>query len=203
MSDLDRTITYVFRMVDNTSQTANQIQQSTGQASQSVQNLKTEEENLNTQTTATTANLQAQQLNITSSLVALTALRGSVSAVTNGMINLGIVSGESAEAVRKINSAFQLFSGAVTAIKAVQGVMSALNLTTLTYSSIMTYLKVLENPLAIAAIGVGVGAAAGVGAYMLTQNNQQNNSQTTINVVDTEPAKQTANQIYYIEGALR
>ena len=115
---------------------------------------------------------------------------------------LGMVSDESAEALAKVNGAFALFSGAVTAIKSVQAVMTTLNASSALYATIQTYLQGLKNPLLLGGAIVGAGVAGAVGGYFLSQNNSSNN--TTINVTGTsQTATATLSQEVYQVGALR
>lgn len=202
MSDLDKIITYTFQMKDNVTSTTERMSSSAQTAQGNIDTLMRSEGELRTETAQTTQSLEQQQITIMTQLTALMGLRGSVSAVTNGMKALGMVSDESAEALAKVNGAFALFSGAVTAIKSVQAVMTTLNASSALYATIQTYLQGLKNPLLLGGAIVGAGVAGAVGGYFLSQNNTSND--TTINVTGTsQTATATLSQEVYQVGALR
>ncbi len=202
MSDLDRIITYTFRMQDNVSQATASMKAGADSADRSLKELTASSETARTDIKATNETLMANQVTVMTQLTALMGLRSSVSAVTSGLRGLGLVSDETAEQLQKINAAFALFSGGVTAIKSVQAVMTTLNASTALYSTMMTYLSVLKNPIYAGIAGAGIGVAAGVGAHFLTQNNETVNQETVFNITGNE-ARQTADEIHYIQGALR
>ena len=202
MSDLDKIITYTFQMKDNVTTTTERMSSSAQTAQGNIDTLMRSEGELRTETAQTTQSLEQQQITIMTQLTALMGLRGSVSAVTNGMKALGLVSDESAEALQKVNGAFALFSGAVTAIKSVQAVMTTLNASSALYATIQTYLQGLKNPLLLGGAIVGAGVAGAIGGYFLSQNNTSND--TTINVTGTsQTATATLSQEVYQVGALR
>lgn len=204
MGDLDKIITYTFQMRDNVSSTADNMGASATRAQTSIDALSTSEKQLRTETAETTASIQAQQVTVMAQLTALMGLRSSVSAVTGGMKALGLVSDESAEALAKVNGAFALFSGAVTAIKSVQAVMTTLNASSALYATIQTYLQGLKNPLLLGGALVGMGAAGAIGGYFLSQNNNTTNNSTTVNVQGvSQTATATIQQEVYQMGALK
>lgn len=203
MADMNRVISYTFQLKDNVTGTAQKMESATKSADAAVRNLTAQEQNLDAQVRSTTNELQKQQLTIVTQLTSLMALQSSVSAVTGGITGLGIVSDETAKQLQKVNAAFSLFTGSIQLITSLKAVMSALNITTAGYATIMTYLTALKNPLAIGLIGAGVGAAAGVGAYLLTQNNNSTSNQTSITINDTASNQAVAQEVFYIQGALK
>ena len=142
---------------------------------------------------------QAEQLDLVAQLTTLMGIREGVSAVTGGIIGLGIVSDETAQDLQKVNAAFSVMAGAVTSIKALQAVMTTLNATEAVGTVLAGLRTALSSPAGIIAVGAGIGAAAGVaGALLMTSNSTTNNS-TTINVTDTTP-QQSVSEIYQVVG---
>ena len=202
MGDLDKIITYTFTMKDNVSSTTERMSSSAEKAQGNIDTLVRSEGELRTETAQTTATLEQQQITVMTQLTAIMGLRSAVSATTNGMKALGLVSDEAAEQLQKVNGAFALFSGAVTAIKSVQAVMTTLNAQSALYATIQTYLQGLKNPLLLGGALVGAGAAGAVAGYFLSQNNT--NTDTTINVtgVSQTSADTLATEVYQM-GALK
>lgn len=231
MSDLDKEINYVFNLVDNVSSTAGQMQQSLESTSEGIVELENRQEGLQATTQETIqqsehmrlevrqdaeeaqaslqgvdASLQRTQMNVLTQLTALMGFREAISAVTSGLIGMGLVGDDTAEALMKVNSAFSLFAGAVTTIKSVQAVMTTLNAATAIQGALETFIAVIKNPMYAAVVGVAAGAAVGaLGAYaLMSGGSTTNNSSVTINVTDTTP-QQAQSEIYQVVsgGALR
>lgn len=93
-----------------------------------------------------------KQVDAITKMTTILSMREGVSAVTSGLIGMGIATGSVAEGLNKLNAAFSLMSGVVSIVKSVQAVMTALNASTAAYAAITTYLKALKNPLAIGGI---------------------------------------------------
>jgi hypothetical protein len=68
--------------------------------------------------------------------------------------------------------------GGFQMMKAVTPIIEGLRTAELGLAAVETFRSVLNNPAAIALVGVAAGAALGVGAMMLTNNNS---NQTTVN----------------------
>lgn len=197
MTDMKTVIEYVFALKDDTSATAKVMSDSAQEADESVKQLKDSEVELRIQTDETTMALDRQQVNILTQLTALMGMKESVSAVTSGLIGLGLVSDDTAQKLGMVNAGFSLLSGAVTGIKALQAVMTTLNATTAINGVITSFTAMLKNPAAMAGVGIAMGTAAGVaGAFLLTQNTS-NNRTANITVMDTTPQAAT-NEIFQI-----
>lgn len=198
MTDLNKTIEYVFRLSDQISETAAKAAEDLDAADAQVDRLVQSEQEAQAEIDRTDSKMQGQQITIMTQLTALMGMREAVSAVTSGLVGMGLVSDETAVALQKVNAAFSIMAGAVTAIKSVQAVMTTLNAASAANAVINTYNAVISNPAMLAGVGIAVGAAAGVaGMYLMSTDNST--STTTINVTDTTP-QQATSELYQVVG---
>lgn len=148
---------------------------------------------------------EVKQIGIVTQLTAIMAFREGISSMTSGLIQLGIVGEEDAKTLMKVNAAFSMMAGAVGIIKAIQGAMTVLNLSTLKNAMLNTYNAVVSNPGKAALVGVGLGAAAGAVSYFaLNQSTQTHN--TSISIEGGTPSGQAATAekidvVYRMTGA--
>lgn len=198
MTDLNKTIEYVFKLTDNVSESATSMSQSADRAGAKLDELEVKQQETRQSIDRTDQKLATQQVGIVTQLTALMGFRESVSAITGGIIGLGLVSDETAQDLQKINAAFSIFAGAVTTIKAVQAVMTTLNAATAANAVINTYNAVVSNPAMMAGVGIAMGAAAGIAGALLLSSNTTNNT-TTIKV-DSGTPQQATNEIYRVVG---
>ena len=222
MTDLQKTIEYVFKLSNDVTASAKQASQSLDEANVKVVDFEHGQERAQTvaeetsltvrqveaDTKAATDSIQAEldatkrqaeQLDLVAQLTTLMGIREGVSAVTGGIIGLGIVSDETAQDLQKVNAAFSVMAGAVTSIKALQAVMTTLNATEAVGTVLTALRTALSSPAGIIAVGAGLGAAAGVaGALLMTTNN---NTSVTNNIrVDNTTPKQSVSEIYQVVG---
>jgi len=196
MSDMDTEIRYVFKMVDNVSETATGIKETTDSASLSVNNATVEQQNLEAAADRTTSAFTRQEAQFIKQVAVLMSVKESVSSVTNGLISLGIVSGDDAVALQKLNAGFQILTGFATGIKALQAVSEALKTSELGLAIVETFRSVMESPWKAALVGIGVGAAGGVlAATMASNGGTTNNSNTQIVIENTASNVETASGI--------
>jgi len=196
MSDMDTEIRYVFKMVDNVSETATGIKETTDSASLSVNNATVEQQNLEAAVDRTTSAFTRQEAQFIKQVAVLMSVKESVSSVTNGLISLGIVSGDDAVALRKLNAGFQILTGFATGIKTLQAVSEALKTSELGLAIVETFRSVMESPWKAALVGIGVGAAGGVlAATMASNGGMTNNSNTQIVIENTASNVETASGI--------
>lgn len=142
----------------------------------------------------------ANQVSVLTQLTAVMGLKEGLSAVTGGMISLGLVSDDTAKSLGMVNSAFSMMAGAVSMIKSVQAVMTTLNTTSAIGASIDAFRATLTNPAMLGVVALAGGAALGVaGAYLMT-NNTTNNNQTTVNIVDTTPVAAQSEILQVVTG---
>ena len=142
---------------------------------------------------------QSKQIDLVTQLTTIMGMREGVSAITGGLIGLGVVAGEDAEQLNKVNAAFSLFAGAVTTIKTVQAVMQTLNATEAAGAVITAFRAAVSNPVGIALVGAGLGAAAGVAGAMLVSSTTNNSREVSITVQDTTP-RDAVSEVYQIVG---
>lgn len=222
MTDLQKTIEYIFKLSNDVTASAKQASQSLDEANVKVVDFEhgqeraqstAEETSLTVRqveadTKAATDSIQAEldatkrqaeQLDLVAQLTTLMGIREGVSAVTGGIIGLGIVSDETAQDLQKVNAAFSVMAGAVTSIKALQAVMTTLNATEAVGTVLTALRTALSSPTGIIAVGAGLGAAAGVAGALLMTTNNSTSVTNNIRVEDTTP-KQSVSEIYQVVG---
>lgn len=121
MTDEDRSLAFSFELIDNVTETAEQIGDSVDEADDSVNNYRRDAEQAGTASNALTQSLQAQQLQIVTQLTILGSLGGAVNSINGGLQTLGLVSDQTAEQLTKISSAFNLIKGTSQGLIAVKG----------------------------------------------------------------------------------
>lgn len=222
MTDLQKTIEYIFKLSNDVTASAKQASQSLDEANVKVVDFEHGQERAQTvaeetsltvrqveaDTKAATDSIQAEldatkrqaeQLDLVAQLTTLMGIREGVSAVTGGIIGLGIVSDETAQDLQKVNAAFSVMAGAVTSIKALQAVMTTLNATEAVGTVLTALRTALSSPAGIIAVGAGLGAAAGVAGALLMTTNNNTSVTNNIRVDDTTP-KQSVSEIYQVVG---
>lgn len=188
----DQTSTHLDSAVEDMRQTMDILNAEVDVASAKQEELR--EEMLHTQTTASDT-----QISLLTQLTAVMSLKEGVSAVSNGLISLGIVSGDAAQALSQVNAAFSLMAGAVSTLKSIQAVMTTVNAASAIGAAIDTYRATLANPAMLGAVALASGAAIGVAGAYLMSNNTTNNS-TTVNIVDTTPAQAQSEILQVVTG---
>lgn len=143
---------------------------------------------------------------IANSITVMQGLSSATGQAISSMRTLGLISDDTAEALSKVQAGIQLMTAAGTAIKSLSGLVSVLNAQEAVHNALLTFKKVLSNPVNLAIIGIAGTAAAGVAGaaymgYRYTQNKNVSNSTTTnITIQDTSVQKETASEIYSILG---
>lgn len=188
----DQTSTHLDSAVEDMRQTMDILNAEVDVASAKQEELR--EEMLHTQTTASDT-----QISLLTQLTAVMSLKEGVSAVSNGLISLGIVSGDAAQALGQVNAAFSLMAGVVSTLKSIQAVMTTINAASAIGAAIDTYRATLANPAMLGAVALASGAAIGVAGAYLMSNNTTNNS-TTVNIVDTTPAQAQSEILQVVTG---
>ena len=146
------------------------------------------------------AKRQVEQIDLLTQLTSLMGIREGVSAVTGGIIGLGVVSDETAQDLNKVNAAFSLMAGAITMIKSLQAVMTTLNATEAVGAVLASLRTAVSSPVGAAIVGTGIGVAAGLAGGLLLTSNTTNNNSTTINVSDTTPQQATSEIFTIVAG---
>ncbi len=143
---------------------------------------------------------------IANSITVMQGLSSATGQAISSMRTLGLISDDTAETLSKVQAGIQLITAAGTAIKSLSGLVSVLNAQEAIHNALLTFKKVLSNPVNLAIIGIAGTAAAGVAGaaymgYRYTQNKNVSNSTTTnITIQDTSVQKETASEIYSILG---
>lgn len=143
---------------------------------------------------------------IANSIIVMQGLSSATGQAISSMRTLGLISDDTAEALSKVQAGIQLITAAGTAIKSLSGLVSVLNAQEAIHNALLTFKKVLSNPVNLAIIGIAGTAAAGVAGaaymgYRYTQNKNVSNSTTAnITIQDTSVQKETASEIINILG---
>lgn len=199
MTDLNKTIIYAFKLEDNVTSTARQMSQATEEAGKDLDDLNTKQQQTQLEIDQTKKKLDTQQLSVLTQLTAIMGLREAVSATTSGLIGLGIVTDEQAEALNKLNAGFSIFAGVVTTLKSVQAVMTTLNGATAVNAALNAFNAVLQSPGKMALVGLAAGATIGAAGAFLVTNNNSSTSTTNI-TVDSSTPKQAQSEIFQVVG---
>ena len=201
MSNLDRNVIYTYRLQTNFAEVSAEAGTDIEQTQADVDRLQTSMDTLGTSAEEAKKKLKATKDEVALTAMTLTAMASAVNGVTNGLIQLGIVSGEDAEAIRNVNAGFQVMIGLATGLKSLVLVQEMLNLQALKGAIINTYNSVLESPWKLALVSAGAGAAIGVAAAYGTQGGSVQNTTNNIIIRDTSGGQaQAANSISVITG---
>ena len=195
MTDLNKVVQYTFVLADNVSQTAKSAGDSLDTANAKIDAF--ERNSKEAEQAAQSLDTTVRQVDLVTQLTAVMGFREATSAITGGLIGLGIAEGEAAEQLNKLNAGFSIFAGAVTTIKSVQAVMTTLNGATAVNNALNAFNAVLQSPARMAAVGLAAGAAAGVAGALLITNNSSTSNSTSITVQDTTP-QQATSEIYRV-----
>jgi len=180
MSNLDRSVIYTYRIQTNFEEVSSDIARQATEAEADVDELQQSVDQLNGTADAATAHLKEMKQEVALTMAALGAMSATVNNVSNGLVTLGIVSGEDVEILTNVTAGFQLMIGMASGLKALALVQETLNLQALKGAIINTYASVLESPWKLALVSAGAGAAMGVAMAYGTQSG--GGSQTTNNI---------------------
>ncbi len=176
MTDLDSNIRYVFTMTDNVSQSTDRIADSAVEAQNQLHQVKTQQEQVTQEVDKTTVALSKQQSQFLVNTAVLMSMQSSVSAVSNGLISMGVVTGDAAKQLQTLNAGFQVLTGFVQGVKALQAVSEMLKTSEMGLALVETFRSVMESPWKAALVGIGVGAAGGALAAMLASSGGSSSS---------------------------
>jgi len=109
------------------------------------------------------------------------ALHGGLGSITSGMETLGLISDDTAAALNKVNAAVGIVAGSFQLLKAGQAILETLKVTELGLAAVETFRSVLNNPAAIAIVGMAAGAAIGAGAALYSQSSSSTTVNQTVN----------------------
>lgn len=173
-------------MKTNVREETETIKTASAEAKETVQGMKNDQEELATSANKATEALSNQQKQLLVQVGSLMAVKSAVSSVTNGLISLGIVSGEDAVKLQKVNSAIQLMAGLAQGIKALTLINEAFNLSLIKGALVSTYNAIIESPWKLALVAGGAGAAIGaVAALGISSLNNQGTTTNNIYIEDS------------------
>lgn len=196
MTDLDSNIRYVFTMVDNVSTTASTISDSAVEAQNALHQVEAQEETVKAAAEQTTQAFTKQEAQFLKNAAVLMTLQSSVSAITSGLINLGVVTGEDAEQLQNLTYGFQLLTGMVQGLQALQAISESLRASETALALVETYRSVMQSPWKAALVGVAAGATVGAVASLLASSGTSSSSSTTnITIENTASNVTTGNMI--------
>ena len=195
----DEKLQFSFELVDNVTEEAQKIVDSTEEANTSVEALGSASERTNASVRTLDTSLQANQLKLVTQMAALGSLGGAVNAISGGLQGLGLVGEETAQQLQKVTSAFNLIKGSAQSLVAVKGIIATLNAQEAINASLTTYLAALKNPAMLVGVGLAGGAAMALAGNYLMNNNTTNNT-TNITVQDTTPVEAKSSIIKVAEA---
>ena len=162
--DQQMVISYMWEVIDNISQTAEEMKARLGDL---------EKQNLSTK-----ASVDSQNISWMTQVMAVTSVHRGISMLTSSMKELGLLSDKDYQTMMKFNAAVGLVVGAFNLFKGVVRIIQMVQAAEVALASVETYRTVLASPGMIAVVGTALAAAGGVaGYYMGSQGNtnvQQN-----------------------------
>jgi hypothetical protein len=127
---------------------------------------------------STNNSMMARQINFISQVTMLRSLHASISLTTSAFQTLGLANADTIKGMQQLSAVMGLAVGIGQGFKGVTMLLTELREAEIGVAAIESFRAILQNPLALGLVAAGVGAAAGIGGYMLTQNSTQN---TTVN----------------------
>jgi hypothetical protein len=161
------TLTYVLEAVDNVTPKVDRIVDAQG-------NLKGSAE-------VAQRAIDSQSISFLKQMQVATGLHRGLGMLIRSSTQLGLINEETAKTFEGINSAIGLVSGSFQMLKAGEQIIRALTNAELGLAAVESFRSVLKNPAMMAVVGMGVGAAAGVGAMSLMGNGGGGSSTTSVN----------------------
>lgn len=179
MTDLDSNIRYVFTMTDNVSQSTDAIADSAVEAQNQLHQVQVQQEQVTQEVDKTTTALSKQQSQFLVNTAVLMSMQSAVSSVSNGLISMGVVTGDAAKQLQTLNAGFQVLTGFVQGVQALQAVSEMLKTSEMGLALVETFRSVMESPWKAALVGIGVGAAGGALAAMLASSGSSSTASAT------------------------
>ena len=154
---------------------------------------------LNTIINETNVLLGKQQTAAEKSAESVNTLQQSYSQLTEGLIDLGIVTGDLRAKMLTVNHVIKVFAGLANAYKLMDTLAKRYLVTKVATAGAETYTSILRSPWKAAAVGAALGATAGVaGALLMTTNNSNTTNQIIIE--NTPDNIKTSVDIYAVIG---
>ena len=166
MAELNSTAYFVYKFQSNISEVTKETIERTTEADGTTKEFIKTETDLKASVEETTVAFKQQEVQTLKQIAVLTTMSTAVSGVTNGLIQMGLVSGENAERLKMLNSYMQTMVGFANGIKALTLAQSMFNMESIKGAVVTTFNKIMESPWRAAAAGLALGAAIGVaGAF--------------------------------------
>ena len=161
------TLTYVLEAVDNVTPTVDRIVDAQG-------NLKDSAE-------VAQQAIDSQSISFLKQMQVATGLHRGLGMLIRSSQTLGLINAETAKSFEMVNAAVGLVAGSFQMLKAGQQIVRALTSAELGLAAVESFRSVLHNPAMMAVVGMGIGAAAGVGAMSLMGGGGGGGSSTSVN----------------------
>lgn len=126
------------------------------------------------------ASLDSTTLSFVAQLAAAQALKSGIDGVRQGLVALELVDDKTAKSLEKVSAATNVVIGTFQLYKGLQPVLAATKASLLSLAAVETYRSVLSSPWKLALVGAGLGAAAGIGGMLMTQNNSTTVEQSIV-----------------------
>jgi len=123
--------------------------------------------------------VDSQKIAFIAQIAAISAVYGGMNMLKTSMTDLGIISEEQAKTFQKINATVGLVLGTFQLVRGAVEIVNTLKTAEIGLALVESYRAVLNNPAKIALVGAGLAATAGVGGYLVGQNNA--NKSNTVN----------------------
>ena len=167
MTDTE-TLTYVLEAVDNVTPKIDTIIDAQG--------------NLRDSAEVAQRAVDSQSISFLKQMQVAQGLHRGLGMLIRSSTELGLINEDTAKSFEMVNAAVGMVSGSYQLLKAAQAIVTGLAEAELGLAAVETFRSVLHNPMMMAVVGMGLGAAAGVAAMSLTNNNNTtNNSNSTVN----------------------
>ncbi len=161
----NETLNFTLNAVDNVSPTAQRIADSQRQIADGAQQAQ--------------RSLDSTTMSFVAQLAAAQALKSGIDGVRQGLVALQLVDDQTARSLEKVSAATNVVIGTFQLYKGLQPVLAATRASLLSLAAVETYRSVLSSPWKLALVGAGIGAAAGVGGMLMTQNSTTVNQSIT------------------------
>lgn len=159
------TLSFTLNAVDNVSPTAQRIADSQKQISDGAKEAQ--------------ASLNSTSIAFIKQLAAAQALKSGIDGVRQGLVALQLVDDQTARSLERVSAATNVVIGTFQLYKGLQPVLAATRASLLSLAAVETYRSVLSSPWKLALVGAGLGAAAGIGGMLMTQNSTTVNQSIT------------------------
>ena len=196
MTTIERELVYRIRALENITDTYREIASGIELTTQTTREYEIEQTEALKITEEVTRSAVKQETQFMQNMTVLSAMKSSVSSLTRGLTTMGIVTGENAEKVRKLNAAFQMMMGVAQMFKMITLASNALRTSQIGLAIVEAFRAAMQNPWKAALVGLGVGAATGVAAGYFMGSNTTHNTNNQIIIENSPSNVQTGVSMY-------